>query len=67
MTKRIRDISYEASCLTKVFCCGRGTIVMHSADATHPECRLTTRHAKPLFRKIKESVAGNQAHATYVD
>lgn len=59
--RRVRDIAFESACLVRACCCGRGTIVIHCADATHPELRLTTQHAKGLYRELKDVINASAA------
>lgn len=52
-TNRIKDISHESNCCLHVCCCGRGTVVMHVADVTHPELHLTTFGSRAIFKALK--------------
>lgn len=61
LVKRIRDVSFESNCLVRACCLGRGTIVIHASDATHPEQRLTTWHAKGIYSGLKRAMTS--AHA----
>lgn len=65
LVKRIRDVSFESNCCVRACCLGRGTIVMHSSDATHPEQRLTTWHAKGIYSALKRAITSAHTHMGY--
>lgn len=53
--RRIKDVSLGGDCLTSLFCCGRNTVVVHAADQTHPELRITTWGARDIFHKLRDA------------
>lgn len=64
-TSRIKDLSYSSNCCLDVCCCGRGTVVIHSADVSHPELQLTTFGAKAIYKSLQGLQQANR-HQNHV-
>ena len=66
LMSHVRDISFAGNPCTRAFCCGRATITIHGRDATHPQTKLTTQHAKPLYRQLKATIQERHGAAPYM-
>eukprot|EP01023_Acetabularia_acetabulum_P009221 TRINITY_DN14096_c0_g3_i1.p2 TRINITY_DN14096_c0_g3~~TRINITY_DN14096_c0_g3_i1.p2 ORF type:complete len:190 (-),score=32.61 TRINITY_DN14096_c0_g3_i1:245-814(-) len=57
--RRITDIGFQSTCCVRAWCCGRGTVLIKSDDATHPLMEITMCcndiTPRELYRRIRDS------------